>query len=194
MTVILLERKKKKSISPIISPILGGLQRAEPGTQQSCPIVVFPFDFAALEEPRSEWGTGLQTLPGPPWQPGNQERILTLLPPPPELPRASRALHHPCCQPVFKEYIEFLGIREGSVGAVCALGHVRAAESLCNRRSTIGTCTAVKHRKSAHFSGRTRAGLLHHRQHLAVLRRAYQAPLCSLTRSLPFSLAWDCPD
>lgn len=157
----------------------------------------FPFDFALDPHRLSGW---LQTLPGHPWpllHPRSQERM------DPQLscllglscPRAGTALHHPCCQPVFKENIEFLGIREGSVDVVCTLGHVHHAESLFSRRSTISSCMGgMRQWNSIHFLGRNRAELLHHWQHLAVLRRVCQAPLCSLTCSLHFSLACACPE
>lgn len=79
----------------------------------------------------------MQTLPAhPPPAPAARElrEILHLSRlPSPSCRRASVALHRSRCQPVFRENIEFLAIKEGPGGVVCAVGHVHRARSLFNR-------------------------------------------------------------
>lgn len=68
--------------------------------------------------------------PEPSPAPWTSWQSLTALAAFPELPQ-----HHSPCQPILREYTEFLVIKAEPGGAVCAVGRVHHAQSLFNRRS-----------------------------------------------------------
>lgn len=141
-------------------PLLEGLpefpsEKGRDGEIAEPSFIIFLLDFPAGEV---QWDrskrTQLQTPPGHPLHPPAAQELQEdpYLPCSPSLscPGASAALHHPRCQPIFRENILFPAIKAGPVGVVCAEGHVPGAgeitaqEQECHRQLSKGG-EATKH-------------------------------------------------